>query len=129
MKKTFEITAVDPDSSARTGVIYTQHGPIQTPAFAPVASQGTVKALTHSMVQNLEAQLILVNAYHLYLRPGLDVIKKLGGIHSFISWQGPILSDSGGFQIYSLTPLAKVKKGTRDRYHDALGLFLPLSLL
>jgi queuine tRNA-ribosyltransferase len=109
MKKSFEITARDADSSARTGVIHTGHGPIQTPAFAPVASQGSVKALTHDMVQKLKAQLILVNAYHLYLRPGLDVIKKLGGVHSFISWQGPILSDSGGFQIYSLTPLAKVK--------------------
>jgi len=109
MKKSFEITACDADSSARTGVIHTGHGPIQTPAFAPVASQGSVKALTHDMVQKLKAQIILVNAYHLYLRPGLDVIKKLEGVHSFISWQGPILSDSGGFQIYSLTPLAKVK--------------------
>jgi len=126
MKKTFEISAVDPDSSARTGVIYTQHGPIQTPAFAPVASQGTVKALTHSMVQNLKAQLILVNAYHLYLRPGLEVIKKLGGVHSFISWQGPVLSDSGGFQIYSLTPLAKVKnEGVEFSSHlDGTKIFL-----
>jgi queuine tRNA-ribosyltransferase len=110
MKKTFEITAQVPDSSARTGIIHTHHGPIQTPAFAPVASQGTVKALSHDMVQNLGAQLILVNAYHLYLRPGIETISKLGGIHSFITWPGPILSDSGGFQIYSLSPLAKVKK-------------------
>ena len=126
MKKTFEITAVDPGSSARTGVIHTAHGPIQTPAFAPVASQGTVKALTHDMVRNLEAQLILVNAYHLYLRPGLDVIKKLGGVHSFISWNGPILSDSGGFQIYSLTPLAKVKnEGVEFSSHlDGTKIFL-----
>lgn len=109
MKEAFEITATDPDSSARTGIIHTAHGPIHTPAFAPVASQGTVKALSHNLVQNLKAQLILVNAYHLYLRPGIEVIKKLGGVHSFISWPGPILSDSGGFQIYSLTPLAKVK--------------------
>ena len=75
-----------------------------------MASQGTVKALSHRTVQNLEAQLILVNAYHLYLRPGLDIINELGGVHSFISWSGPILSDSGGFQIYSLSPLTKVKK-------------------
>jgi queuine tRNA-ribosyltransferase len=126
MKKSFEITARDADSSARTGVINTGHGPIQTPAFAPVASQGSVKALTHDMVQKLKAQLILVNAYHLYLRPGLDVIKKQGGVHSFISWQGPILSDSGGFQIYSLTPLAKVKEdGVEFSSHlDGTKIFL-----
>jgi queuine tRNA-ribosyltransferase len=126
MKKAFEITAADPNSSARTGIIHTKHGPIQTPAFAPVASQGTVKALSHSMVQNLNAQLILVNAYHLYLRPGIEVIKKLGGIHSFISWQGPILSDSGGFQIYSLTSLAKVKNdGVEFSSHlDGTKIFL-----
>jgi queuine tRNA-ribosyltransferase len=124
--KAFEITATDPSSSARTGVIHTEHGPIQTPAFAPVASQGTVKALSHSLVQHLHAQLILVNAYHLYLRPGMDIIKKLGGIHSFISWQGPILSDSGGFQIYSLSPLTKVKKdGVEFSSHlDGTKIFL-----
>jgi queuine tRNA-ribosyltransferase len=126
LKKTFEITASDPDSSARTGIIHTDHGPIQTPAFAPVASQGTVKALSHDMVQKLDAQLILVNAYHLYLRPGIDIIKKLGGIHSFISWPGPILSDSGGFQIYSLSPLTKVKKeGVEFSSHlDGTKIFL-----
>jgi queuine tRNA-ribosyltransferase len=126
MKKTFEITAADPNSSARTGIIHTDHGQIQTPAFAPVASQGTVKALSHNMVQNLDAQLILVNAYHLYLRPGVDIIKKLGGVHSFISWPGPILSDSGGFQIYSLSPLTKVKKeGVEFSSHlDGTKIFL-----
>ena len=126
MKKTFEITATDPNSSARTGIIHTEHGPIQTPAFAPVASQGTVKALSHSMVQNLKAQLILVNAYHLYLRPGIEVIEKLGGLHSFVSWPGPILSDSGGFQIYSLTSLAKVKsEGVEFSSHlDGTKIFL-----
>lgn len=110
MKRSFEITASESHSSARTGTIHTAHGPIQTPAFAPVASQGAVKALPHSIVKNLGAQLILVNTYHLYLRPGMETIKKLGGIHSFISWPFPILSDSGGFQIYSLTPLTKVNR-------------------
>jgi len=126
MKKTFEITATDPNSSARTGIIHTPHGPIHTPAFTPVASQGTVKALSHNLVQNLKAQLILVNAYHLYLRPGIEVIKKLGGVHSFISWPGPILSDSGGFQIYSLMPLAKVKnEGVEFSSHlDGTKIFL-----
>jgi queuine tRNA-ribosyltransferase len=110
MKRSFKITASESHSSARTGTIHTAHGPIQTPAFAPVASQGAVKALPHSIVKNLGAQLILVNTYHLYLRPGMETIKKLGGIHSFISWPFPILSDSGGFQIYSLTPLTKVNR-------------------
>ncbi len=100
MKKTFEIKASASDSSARTGIIHTQHGTVETPAFAPVASQGTVKGLPHSLLQNLGAQLMLVNAYHLYLRPGVETISKLGGIHSFISWQKPVLSDSGGFQMH-----------------------------
>ena len=110
MRKTFKIKASDSHSSARTGIIHTPHGFIETPAFAPVASQGTVKGLPHSLLQTLGAQLILINSYHLYLRPGLETISRLGGIHSFISWQKPILSDSGGFQIYSLSPLVKVKK-------------------
>jgi len=92
VKKTFEIKASDSDSSARTGIIHTPHGTIETPAFAPVASQGTVKGLPHSLLQNLGAQLMLVNAYHLYLRPGLETISRFGGIHSFISWQKPVLS-------------------------------------
>ncbi len=110
MKKVFKITAQDSHSSARTGVIHTPHGSIQTPAFAPVGSQGTVKGLSHYRLQKLGAQLLLVNSYHLYLRPGVKTIRKLGGIHSFISWKKPILSDSGGFQIYSLSPLVKVRK-------------------
>ena len=110
MKKVFEVTAEDSESSARTGIITTPHGDIRTPVFAPVASQGTVKALPHSIVEDLGADLILVNAYHLYLRPGLETICEMGGIHTFTSWNKPILSDSGGFQIYSLSPLVKVKK-------------------
>jgi queuine tRNA-ribosyltransferase len=110
MKKSFAIAAADPRSSARAGIIQTPHGPIETPAFAPVASQGTVKALIHSELEQLGAQLILCNSYHLYLRPGLEVIGNMGGLHSFISWPRPILTDSGGFQIYSLSPLAKVKE-------------------
>jgi queuine tRNA-ribosyltransferase len=110
LKQAFEIKSRDKSSSARTGVIHTQHGSIQTPAFAPVGSQGTIKALPHNLVKSLGAQILLVNAYHLYLRPGVDAISKLGGVHSFISWPDPILSDSGGFQIYSLSPLVKIKK-------------------
>ena len=95
MSKVFTVTATDPGSSARAGVLRTAHGPIATPAFAPVASQGTVKALTHDQVVRLGAQLILVNAYHLHLRPGVETVAAMGGIHSFISWKKPILSDSG----------------------------------
>lgn len=126
MTKAFEITAREKTSSARTGIIHTRHGPIQTPAFAPVASQGTVKGLSHSQVQELGAQLLLVNAYHLFLRPGTDIIKALGGIHAFISWDGPILSDSGGFQIYSMTPLVKVREeGVEFSSHlDGTRIFL-----
>ena len=111
MKKSFTVAAADSHSSARAGIIQTPHGAIETPAFAPVASQGTVKALLHSQLERLGAQLILCNSYHLYLRPGLDIIRNMGGLHSFISWPRPILTDSGGFQIYSLSPLAKVEEG------------------
>ncbi|MFQ6070897.1 MAG: tRNA guanosine(34) transglycosylase Tgt [Candidatus Aminicenantales bacterium] len=106
----FEVTASDSKSSARTGIIHTPHGQVETPAFAPVGSQGTVKGLIHSQLKALGAQLILVNSYHLFLRPGVETIEKLGGIHSFISWKKPIISDSGGFQIYSLSPLVKVRR-------------------
>lgn len=126
MKNSFKITAKDEDTSARTGIITTAHGEIRTPAFAPVASQGTVKALPHNIVKDLGADLILVNAYHLYIRPGLDTISELGGIHAFISWDKPILSDSGGFQIYSLTPLVNVRRsGVQFASHlDGSKIFL-----
>ncbi|MFQ6082828.1 MAG: tRNA guanosine(34) transglycosylase Tgt [Candidatus Aminicenantia bacterium] len=122
----FEITAQDKNSSARTGIIYTVHGQVETPAFMPVGSQGTVKALTHKQLQELEAQIILSNTYHLFLRPGIKIIKKLGGLHKFISWDKPILTDSGGFQIYSLSPLAKVsQKGVLFNSHlDGSKIFL-----
>lgn len=109
-KNTFEVLTTDKNTSARRGIIHTAHGSIHTPAFAPVASQGTVKALSHHLVKSSGAQLILVNSYHLFLRPGIEIISKLEGIHSFVSWSKPILSDSGGFQIYSLSPLSKVMK-------------------
>jgi len=122
----FEIKASDAHSSARTGIISTPHGPIETPAFAPVASQGTVKGLLHSNLNSLGAQLVLVNSYHLLLRPGIEIIKRIGGVHSFISWKKPILSDSGGFQIYSLSPLVKVReKGVEFSSHlDGTRIFL-----
>ncbi|MCX7973117.1 MAG: tRNA guanosine(34) transglycosylase Tgt [Candidatus Aminicenantes bacterium] len=108
MRKGFIVTHRDSQSQARLGLILTPHGPIETPAFAPVASQGTVKALTFAQLEELGAQVILVNSYHLYLRPGIELIERMGGLHSFISWPKPIISDSGGFQIYSHSPLAKI---------------------
>lgn len=126
MKTGFEITATDADSSARVGLIKTAHGLIETPVFAPVASQGTVKALLHSQVESLGGQVLLVNAYHLFLRPGLEVIERAGGVHAFISWSKPILSDSGGFQIYSLSPLVKISdEGVKFSSHlDGTKIFL-----
>jgi len=126
MSRSFTLTAGDPGSAARAGVIATAHGPIETPAFAPVASQGSVKALTHRDIADLGAQLILSNSYHLFLRPGLEVIRAMGGLHAFISWPKPILTDSGGFQIYSMSPLAQVRRdGVAFASHlDGTKLFL-----
>jgi queuine tRNA-ribosyltransferase len=118
MSPTFRVTARDPCSAARTGRLETPHGPVETPAFMPVASQGTVKALTHDQVSSLGAEIILLNSYHLFLRPGVDDIEALGGLHRFISWPKPILTDSGGFQIYSLSPLVRVgDEGVRFASH------------
>ncbi len=118
MSDAFRTTARDPLSSARTGRLETPHGAVETPAFMPVASQGTVKALTHAQVESLGAEIILLNSYHLFLRPGVDAIEALGGLHRFISWPKPILTDSGGFQIYSLSPLVRVgDEGVRFASH------------
>jgi len=118
MNSTFRTTCEDPLSAARTGLLETPHGTVETPAFMPVASQGTVKGLTHAQVEALGAQIILVNSYHLSLRPGVDAVAAMGGLHSFISWPKPILTDSGGFQIYSLSPLVRTSdEGVRFSYH------------
>lgn len=106
----FEIKNKQNNSKARTGLIKTDHGFIETPIFMPVGTQGSVKAIEHRELYEIETQIILGNTYHLYLRPGLDVIKTLGGLHKFISWERPILTDSGGFQIFSLAELRKIKE-------------------
>jgi queuine tRNA-ribosyltransferase len=110
MNAAFRTTAEDPLSSARTGLLETPHGAVETPAFMPVGSQGTVKGLTHAQVEGLGAQILLLNSYHLFLRPGVEDIAAMGGLHAFISWPKPILTDSGGFQIYSLSPLVRVRE-------------------
>lgn len=118
MNSYFHITHVCPDTRARTGELLTSHGLIPTPAFMPVGSQGTVKSLTPDELKNLPADVILSNTYHLYLRPGIDVIEKHGGLHKFMAWDGPILTDSGGYQVFSLAGLRKVsEEGIYFRSH------------
>ena len=100
----FSIISEDQNSSARAGEIVTDHGKIHTPIFMPVGTAGAVKAVhTRELEQDIHAQIILGNTYHLYLRPGMDVIRNAGGLHKFIGWNKPILTDSGGYQVYSLT--------------------------
>ncbi len=108
MPFSFELLKKDDHTSARLGRMITPHGAIDTPTFMPVGTQGTVKALRPEDIQNCGAQIILGNTYHLYLRPGHETIRKLGGLHSFMNWPGPILTDSGGFQVYSLGALRKI---------------------
>lgn len=110
LKQHFRVLNTDPRSAARLGLLSTAHGDVHTPAFMPVGTQGTVKALTSDMVCSLGARMILSNTYHLYLRPGHRLIASLGGLHRFMNWQGPILTDSGGFQVYSLGKLRKISQ-------------------
>src|SRR6266705_3475857 len=110
----FELIATDSSSKARRGRLTTAHGLIETPAFIPVGTQGTVKAVSPRELRELNAQIILGNTYHLFVRPGLDVIRHFGGLHSFMNWDGPILTDSGGYQIFSL---AKLRKITEEGVH------------
>ena len=105
----FELTHKDPHSSARCGVLYTDHGPVNTPIFMPVGTVGSVKGVYHrDLSEDIGAEIILGNTYHLYLRPGLDTLKAAGGLHKFESWDKPILTDSGGFQVFSLTGIRKL---------------------
>jgi queuine tRNA-ribosyltransferase len=104
----FKVTATSSESRARTGVIQTAHGEIKTPVFMPVGTLGTVKSLSPEDLQETGAQIILGNTYHLYLRPGCDVIDLFSGLHRFMNWERPILTDSGGFQVFSLAKLAKI---------------------
>ena len=107
----FELLGKDASSKARRGRLTTGHGVIETPAFMPVGTQGSVKAVSPHELRELKAQIILGNTYHLFVRPGLEVIRRFEGLHSFMNWDGPILTDSGGYQIFSL---AKLRKITED---------------
>ena len=115
----FKIEGKDPQSKARAGEITNDHGTIQTPIFMPVGTAGSVKAIHQREVKyDIEAQIILGNTYHLYLRPGLDVLKSAGGLHKFMNWDRPILTDSGGYQVYSLAANRKIKEeGVKFKSH------------
>ncbi|HEX4131614.1 MAG TPA: tRNA guanosine(34) transglycosylase Tgt [Pirellulales bacterium] len=104
----FTVRHTDPACRARTGTFHTPHGPVDTPAFMPVGTQATVKGLTACQIRDTGAQMILGNTYHLALRPGEAVIRELGGLHAFMQWPGPILTDSGGFQIFSLAQNVRI---------------------
>ena len=104
----FELLKRDPSCRARRGVLHTRRGDIQTPVFMPVGTRGSVKAVAPKELDEMGAQIILGNTYHLFLRPGLDIIRAAGGLHKFISYDKPILTDSGGFQVFSLATLRKI---------------------
>src|SRR5205807_907332 len=117
MNFSFEVSKTDP-TGARRGRLTTPHGAIETPFFLPVGTQAAVKALRNEALEELGAQIILANTYHLYLRPGHELVHKLGGLHKFMSWDGAILTDSGGYQVFSLSELRKITDdGVRFRSH------------
>ncbi len=107
----FELLATDPKTAARRGRLHTPHGTIETPIFMPVGTQGTVKSVHPVELNAIGAQVILGNTYHLFVRPGMEVMREAGGLHKFANWDKPILTDSGGFQVFSL---AKIRKITEE---------------
>jgi len=118
MQKMFELLAQDRESRARHGRLTTAHGAIETPAFVPVGTQGSVKAVSPRELRELNAPIVLGNTYHLFVRPGIEVIKHLGGLHTFMNWDRPILTDSGGYQIFSLAKLRKIsEEGVQFQNH------------
>ena len=129
----FDVAALDPGSNARAGVLETAHGQVETPIFMPVGTAGTVKAVhQRELINDIKAQIILGNTYHLYLRPGLDLLEKAGGLHKFNGWSGPILTDSGGYQVYSLADARKIREdGVKFQSHidGSKHLFTPENVM
>lgn len=129
----FDLVANDPATKARAGILETAHGKIQTPIFMPVGTAGTVKAVhQRELVNDIKAQIILGNTYHLYLRPGLEIIEEAGGLHKFNGWDRPILTDSGGYQVYSLADARKIKEeGVKFQSHidGSRHLFTPENVM
>ncbi|MDQ6671662.1 MAG: tRNA guanosine(34) transglycosylase Tgt [Chloroflexota bacterium] len=122
----FEVVGTDPASGLRAGLLHTPHGMVRTPTFMPVGTLGTVKALTPRDVRATGGQIVLSNSYHLSLRPGVETVQRLGGLHAFMQWDGPILTDSGGFQVFSLDTLRQVSDAgvTFASHLDGSELFL-----
>src|SRR5947207_524692 len=117
MNFSFQVSKTDP-SGARRGRLSTPHGSIETPFFLPVGTQAAVKSLRNEALEELGAEIILANTYHLYLRPGHELVRKLGGLHRFMSWPRAILTDSGGYQVFSLSELRKITdEAVRCRSH------------
>ena len=115
---TYELLHIDKTTGARRGIVHTPHGDIQTPVFMPVGTQATVKSMTVEELKENGAQIILSNTYHLYLRPGSKLVRKAGGLHNFMKWDKPILTDSGGFQVFSLGDLREInEEGVEFRSH------------
>ena len=128
----FTLLHSDKETSARTGILQTDHGEIQTPVFMPVGTLGAVKTFSPQELKALSTEIILGNTYHLYLRPGDEIVKNAGGLHDFISWEGPILTDSGGFQVFSLARLNKISdEGVEFQSHldGSSHLFTPEKFL
>jgi len=129
----FELQAVCPDTGARAGILHTAHGDVETPVFMPVGTQAAVKGvLARDLIQDLDAKIVLANTYHLYLRPGPETVRRLGGLHSFMAWPRAILTDSGGFQVFSLDSLRKVTDGGvlfRSHLNGDPHLFTPESTI
>ena len=128
---TFELQYTDAKSNARAGLITTDHGQIQTPIFMPVGTIGSVKGVHQTeLKEDIQAQIILGNTYHLYLRPGLDVLEKAGGLHKFNGFDRPMLTDSGGFQVFSLSGIRKLREeGAEFRSHIDGSKHIFLSLI
>ena len=114
----FHFRLLNRDGAARRGELTTPHGVVQTPAFMPVGTRGAVKAVTHRQLEDLSAEIILGNTYHLYLKPGDGLVARCGGLHKFIGWDRPILTDSGGYQVFSLAAMRLIKEeGAEFRSH------------
>jgi len=132
MATRFDLHSTDPASGARLGTLHTPHGSLPTPLFAPVGTQATVKTMTPRDLHGLGAGLILANTYHLFLRPGAELVQRMGGLHRFMGWDGPILTDSGGYQVFSLAHMRKLDAdGVTFRSHidGSLQRFTPESVM
>ena len=126
MSVTFEIKAQCSHTGARAGILHTPHGDIKTPVYMPVGTKATVKAVLPEMLKQHGTQILLSNTYHLHLRPGEDVVQKAGGLHKFMNWDKPILTDSGGFQVFSLSKINNISpEGVEFRSHiDGSRMFI-----